>query len=122
MLAPPRKEAFVLSTEQQRYKSLGFFWFFCLFVWVLVLVWFFGVFCFVFRDRVSLCSSDCPGTQSVDQAVLEVRNLPASTSQVLGLKVCTTTAQPRIVFKILFVYCYYCPWEDIVKMQRDLEM
>jgi hypothetical protein len=28
----------------------------------------------VFRDRVSLCSSGCPGTHSVDQAGLELRN------------------------------------------------
>ena len=48
---------------------------------------------FVFRDRVSLCSPSCPGTHSVDQAGLELRNLPASASQVLGLKACTTTAR-----------------------------
>ena len=52
----------------------------------------FGVlFCFVFWDRVSLCSSGCPGTHSVDQAGLKLRNPPASASQVLGLKACTTT-------------------------------
>ena len=49
------------------------------------------LFVLVFRDRVSLYSSDCPGTHFVDQAGLELRNLPASASQVLGLKVCTTT-------------------------------
>jgi hypothetical protein len=43
------------------------------------------------RDRVSLCSPGCPGTHSVDQAVLELRNPPASASQVLGLKACATT-------------------------------
>jgi hypothetical protein len=47
----------------------------------------------VFRDRVSLCSPGCPGTHSVDQASLELRNLPASASKVLGLKACTTTAR-----------------------------
>jgi hypothetical protein len=46
---------------------------------------------FVFQDRVSLCSPGCPGTHSVDQAGLELRYLPASASQVLGLKACTTT-------------------------------
>jgi hypothetical protein len=46
----------------------------------------------VFRDRVSLCSPGCPGTHSVEQAGLELRNLPASASQVLELKACTTTA------------------------------
>jgi hypothetical protein len=53
-----------------------------------------GFFClFVFRDRVSLYSSGCLGAHSVNQAGL--RNLPASASasQVLGLKVCATTAQ-----------------------------
>jgi hypothetical protein len=45
----------------------------------------------VFRDRVSLCSPGCPGTHSVDQAGLELRNPPAS--QGLGLKACATTAQ-----------------------------
>jgi hypothetical protein len=45
----------------------------------------------VFPDRVSLYSSGCPGTHSVDQAGLELRNLPASASRVLGLKVCATT-------------------------------
>jgi hypothetical protein len=43
-----------------------------------------GFFFLVFRDRVSLCSPGCPGTHSVDQAGLELRNLPASASQVLG--------------------------------------
>jgi hypothetical protein len=47
-----------------------------------------------FRDRVSLCSPDCLGTHSVDQAGLKLRNLPASASQVLGLKACATTPGP----------------------------
>jgi hypothetical protein len=49
-------------------------------------------FILVFRDRVSLCSPGCPGTHSVDQAGLQLRNLPASASQVLGLKARLTTA------------------------------
>jgi hypothetical protein len=45
------------------------------------------LFCFLaFRDRVSLCIPGCPGTHSVDQAGLELRNPLASASQVLGLK------------------------------------
>jgi hypothetical protein len=47
-------------------------------------------FLFCFWDRVSLCIPGCPGIQFVDQAGLELRNLPASASQVLGLKVCAT--------------------------------
>ena len=50
----------------------------------------------VFRDRVSLCSPGCPGTHFVDQAGLELRNPPASASEVLGLKVCATTAQLKL--------------------------
>jgi hypothetical protein len=50
------------------------------------------VFCF-FETGVSLCSSGYPGTHSVDQAGLQLRNPPASASQVLGLKACATTAQ-----------------------------
>jgi hypothetical protein len=45
----------------------------------------FFVFCF-FQDRVSPCYPGCPRTHSVDQAGLELRNLPASGSRVLGLK------------------------------------
>jgi hypothetical protein len=33
----------------------------------------------------------CPGTHSVVQAGLELRDLPASASQALGAKVCVTT-------------------------------
>jgi hypothetical protein len=56
-----------------------FFWFFCF------------LFFLVFRDRVSLYSPGCPGAHFVDQAGLELRNLPASASRVLGLKACATT-------------------------------
>jgi hypothetical protein len=55
-------------------------------------VWptYFFVLFFVFRDGVPLCSLGCPGIHFVDQAGLELRNPPASASQVLGLKVCAT--------------------------------
>ena len=51
-----------------------------------------------FRDRVSLNSLGCPGTQSVDQAGLELRNPPVSAPQVLGLKACATTAWLSLFF------------------------
>jgi hypothetical protein len=51
----------------------------------------------VFRDSVFLCSPGCLGTHFVDQAGLELRNLSASASQVLGLKACATTAFPFIL-------------------------
>jgi hypothetical protein len=39
----------------------------------------------VFQDRVSLCSPGCPGTHSVDQAGLELRNPPAS-AEIKGMR------------------------------------
>jgi hypothetical protein len=56
--------------------------------------------CFVFPDRVSLCSPGCPGTHFVDQAGLELRKLPASACQVLGLKACATTPGPPSVSEL----------------------
>jgi hypothetical protein len=40
-----------------------------------------------------VCSPGCPRTHSVDQAGLELRNPPASASQVLGSKACATTTR-----------------------------
>jgi hypothetical protein len=57
-----------------------------------------------FWDRVSLYSPGCPGTHSVDQAGLELRNSPAFASQVLGLKACATTAWPLYLFLIMFMH------------------
>ncbi|GAB1290175.1 Coiled-coil domain-containing protein 62 [Apodemus speciosus] len=55
----------------------------------------------IFTDNwVSLCSPGCPGTHSVDQAGLELRNSPASASQALGLKAWVTTAWLGITLKI----------------------
>ena len=44
------------------------------------------------QDRVSPCSPDCPETHSVDQAGKELRDPPASASQVLEGKVCSSTS------------------------------
>ena len=46
-------------------------------VFVVVVVLFCFLF-FVFSDRVSLCNPRCPGTHSVDQAGIELRNVTAS--------------------------------------------
>jgi len=51
-----------------------------------------------FWDRVSLCSSGCPRTHSVDQAGLELKNLPVSASRVLGLKACATMPGNLFIF------------------------
>jgi hypothetical protein len=61
-------------------------------------------FLFFSRDRVSLYSPGCPGTHFVDQAGLELRNPPASASQVLGLKACTTMPGCFCFFEILFFH------------------
>jgi hypothetical protein len=60
------------------------------------LVWFGLV--WLFQDRVSLYSPGCTGTHSTDQAGLELRNPPASASQVLGLKACATVAHQSLCF------------------------
>jgi hypothetical protein len=60
---------------------------------------------FVFWDRVSLCSPGCPGTHFVDQAGLELRNLPASASGDLGLKACATHPPPPTPGAIVFLNC-----------------
>ena len=54
------------------------------------------VFVFVFQARVSLYSPGCPGLPFVDQAGLELRNLPASAFQVMGLSVCATMRGPYV--------------------------
>ena len=59
---------------------------------------FFCLFFVFFRDRFSLYSPGCPETHFVDQAGLEFRNLPASASRVLGLKVCATTRGKEAMF------------------------
>jgi hypothetical protein len=61
------------------------------------------LFCY-FETGFFLCSPGCPGTHSVDQAGLELRDLPASASRALGSKACTTTAWHS--FKDY--YFFYC--------------
>jgi hypothetical protein len=67
---------------------------FCLVGWLGFFFLFVCLFVFVFLDRVSLYGPGCPGTHFVAQTGLELRNPPASASQVLGLKACATTARP----------------------------
>jgi hypothetical protein len=53
---------------------------------------------------VSLCSPGCPGTHSVNQAALKLRDPPASASQVLGLKTCTTMQPTRSLLQALHLF------------------
>jgi hypothetical protein len=72
---------------------------FCLFVFC-----FCFFVCFVFWDRVSMYSPGCSGTHFVVHAGLELRNLPASASQVLGLKAYATRPGCMPVLIVLFVF------------------
>jgi hypothetical protein len=78
------------------------FGFHLLYLSLLFIYLFIYLFIFGFQDRVSLYSLGCPGTHFVDQAGLKLRHPPVSASQVLGLKVCTTTAQLVSVFYYSF--------------------
>ena len=79
----------------------------------------------VFQDRVALCNPGCPGTYSVDQAGLKLRDLPASASQVLGLKV--YSAMPgwfrgflKIYFSFSFVsVCRYVRTREVPAEARS---
>jgi hypothetical protein len=73
---------FYKKNEVQKISTSFFVFVFCFCFFVVVV--------FVFRDSVSLYSLGCPGTHSVDQAGLELRNPPASASQVLELQACAT--------------------------------
>jgi hypothetical protein len=58
------------------FSFLGFF------VWLFSWVFLFCVGFLFFQDRVLLCGSGCPGTCSVDQAGLELRDSPVSDSRI----------------------------------------
>jgi hypothetical protein len=74
---------------------------------------FFPLFCRgLFWDRVSLCNTECPKTHVLDLAGLKFRNLPASASQVLGLKACSTTVLPFLFHRDLS-NCELC-WLDMI--------
>jgi hypothetical protein len=92
---------------------LKFFLFVCFFLFL----FFFVV--VVFRDRVSLYSSGCPGAHFVDQAGHELRNLPASASRVLGLKACATT--PGLSAEVFMVYnSHACILKEDMHSKKDV--
>ena len=79
-------------------EPLSFYFFFFFFFWFFFC---FFVLFFVF-SRVSLYSLGCTETHSVDQAILELRNPPASASasQVLGSKACATMPGLPLISKV----------------------
>ena len=68
-------------------------------------------------DRVSLYSPGYPGTHSEDQAGLQLRNPPASASQVLGFKVWTTTAW--LIWIFTSVICLFVCFQDWVYIAQS---
>jgi hypothetical protein len=81
--ATPSAPAFFLSFP----SSFSFLYFSFLFFFGGGLFCFFLFFFFLtFGERISLCSPGCSGIHFIDQAGLELRDLPASASGVLGLK------------------------------------
>jgi hypothetical protein len=60
---------------------------------------FFLSFLFILRQGFSVF----PGTHFVDQASLKLRNPPASASQVLGLKACTTTTRLKFLKSVVYI-------------------
>jgi hypothetical protein len=88
----------------------------CYLILLLYFVYLFICF-FFFRDRISLCSPGCPRTHSVDQAGLELRDLPASASRVLRLKVCATIAWLYFFLALHLWLCKHCDsWLHIYNM------
>jgi hypothetical protein len=69
----------------QHYKSADHLW-----PMHLKVIYLFYIVCLflISQDRVSLHNPGCPGTCSIDQVGLELRDPPASASQVVGLKEC----------------------------------
>jgi hypothetical protein len=72
----------------------------------------FFFFFFVFRDRVSQYSLGCPGTHSVDQAGLELRDPPAS--QVLGLTVFSYFKEMPLIKQTEISFCLFVFSKEIV--------
>ena len=75
--------------------------------------------CFGFsRQGFSLFNPNC----SADQARLEIRDLPASASRVLGSKVCTRTARQGAIFFIPLLWAAWpCSnWTPILPGVREV--
>jgi hypothetical protein len=113
----------------QTYSHVPIILFGCFLVWFglvwfgLVWVCFFffggGVGWLVFKARVSLCIPGYPGTHFVDQAGLELRNPPASASQVLRSKACATTAQPKDILIQIALFLFFFLLNDTVLEGRE---
>ena len=70
------------------------FLFLCMYVYMYVCMYL-----FIWKQGFSVYP--CPGIYSVDQAGLQLRNLPASAFQVLGLKACSTNC-------LAILQVFYC--------------
>jgi hypothetical protein len=68
-----------------------------------------------------LYSPCSPGTHFVDQAGLELRNPPASASQLLGLKVCAIMPGYVFFFLNLFILFFHF-FSKVKKKQKGIEL
>ena len=70
-----------------------------------------GLFLFLFLNLciffVCVCSPGSSGTCSLDQVGFSFRHLPASSSWIFGLKLCTNTTWGYLCFKVLFFAFYF---------------
>jgi hypothetical protein len=83
-------------TVREELNVMFFSAFFLSFNIYIYIFFFFVLFCF--PETGFLCIAlACSGTHFVDQAGLELRSPPASASQVVGLKVCATTARHHVL-------------------------
>ena len=65
----------------------------------------FFCFCFVFQDKVSLCSPKCSGPNKVHQASLELRDKPSSLPKCWDERQEATTSQKWIFFDLIIWGC-----------------
>jgi hypothetical protein len=69
------------------------------------------------RNRVSLYNPVCPRTHFVDQAGLELRNPPASASQVLGLKACATMPGSKMLLLSTTANGCFSLWQSSLRLE-----
>jgi hypothetical protein len=76
--------------------------------------------CFCLVTGFSLSNYGPPGTHSVDQGGIELRNLPASASRMLGRKVCATIQG----FIIPHIHCHVATLQSpgITHVNKGLRM
>jgi hypothetical protein len=81
-------------------------------------LFYFGGWGWGFWDKVSLCSLDCPGTKSVEQAGLDPEDLPASASWVLGLMAQPSQSSCPLSFHVIILFCSVLFWNNLARLLK----